>query len=143
MRSLRERAIQTACFEAGGLALAAPLYHAVFGESAAGSAGLIAAVALLVALWSPLHNAVFDLAELRLAQRLASDRPHGLRLVHALSHETTSMLVTLPAIMTLGGHGLWEAVAVDLGLSAFYAAYAYVFHLIYDRLRPVRRDRSA
>lgn len=143
MRSLRERAIQTVCFEIGGLALAAPLYHAAFGESAAGSAGLIAAIALLVAVWSPLHNALFDLAELRLAGRVASDRPHGLRVVHALSHETTSMLVTLPAIMGLGGHGFWEAVAVDLGLSAFYAGYAYVFHIVYDRLRPVRRRTSA
>jgi uncharacterized membrane protein len=143
MRSLRERAIQTAWFEAGGLALAAPLYHAVFGESAAGSAGLIAVIALLVAVWSPLHNALFDLAELRLAGRVASDRPHGLRLFHALSHETTSMLVTLPAIMALGGHGLWEAVAVDLGLSLFYAGYAYAFHLVYDRLRPVRRETRA
>jgi uncharacterized membrane protein len=143
MRSLRERAIQTACVEAGGLALAAPLHHAVFGESAAGSAGLVAAVALLAALWSPLHDAVFDLAELRLARWLASDRPHGLRLVHALSHEIASMRVASPDIVTPGGHGLREAVAVDLGLSAFCAACAHAFHLIDDRLRPVRRDRSA
>ena len=39
--------------------------------------------------------------------------------------------------MIVGGHGFWEAVAVDIGLTLFYTAYAYVFHMVFDRLRPV------
>jgi uncharacterized membrane protein len=103
-----------------------------------GSAVLLAALALAVMLWSPVHNTLFDMAEWRLARRVASDRPHRLRLLHALSHETTSLVVTVPILMSLGGLTLAEAVLADLGLTAIYAAYAYGFHLLYDHLRPVR-----
>jgi hypothetical protein len=33
--------------------------------------------------------------------------------------------------------GFWAAVLVDLGLKALYISCAYVFHLVYDQLRPV------
>ncbi len=142
VRSAQERVLQTLCFEAGGVAVAAPAHQALFGSTAAESIGLMVALALAVALWAPLHNALFDLAEWRLARRVASDRPHGLRALHAVSHEVSSMVVSLPVLMLVGGHALWEAVALDLGLSAFYAVYAYLFHLAYDRLRPVRAAAS-
>ena len=41
--------------------------------------------------------------------------------------------------MLVGGHGFWEAVAVDIGLSVLYVIYAYVFHILYDRFRPVTK----
>lgn len=137
LRSLRERAIQTLAFEAGGLALAAPLYWLVFGGEARESVALVAAVSIAVMTWTPIHNTAFDWLEWRLARRLASDRPTRLRAVHAFTHEATAMVVSLPVIVSLGGHGWVEAVAVDLGLTLFYAGYAYVFHLAYDRCRPV------
>ena len=144
LRSLRERIIQTLAFELGGLAIAAPFYAALFGRSAQDSVLLVAAVTVAVLVWTPLHNTLFDLAEWRLARRVASDRPHRLPLLHAVSHETSAMIVSLPVIMLVGGHGFWTALAIDLGLSALYAAYAYLFHLAYDRLRPVvpREARS-
>jgi uncharacterized membrane protein len=142
IRCVRERVLQTLCFETGGLLLATPVYQAAFGASAVGSATLMTALALAVALWSPLHNAAFDMAELRLAGRVASDRPHGLRVIHALSQEVTGMVLTLPLVVTLGGHGILEALAVEAALTLFYAAYAYAFHLAYDRLRPVRPTRA-
>jgi uncharacterized membrane protein len=140
MRSLRERAIQTLSYEAGGLLLVAPLYALLVGASAATSVFLLMALALLVTLWSPFHNFLFDYLEGRLCGRVASDRPHGLRLVHAVSHEATSIIVTLPCVMWIGGHGFWTALAVDAGLTLAYALYAYVFHLGFDWLRPVARE---
>ena len=137
LRSPRERALQTLAFELGGLALATPLYAAAFGQTPGESLFLIAAVALACVAWTPLHDTAFDLVEWRLAGRVASDRPHGLRIAHALSIETTATAVSLPVIMWLGGHGLWEALAIELGLTALYVAYGYAFHLAYDRLRPV------
>lgn len=90
-RSLRERVIQTLAYEAGGLALAAPLYWLVFGGEAAESVGLVAAVSVAVLAWTPIHNKAVDWLEWRCARRLASDRPARLRALHALSHETTAM----------------------------------------------------
>ena len=137
LRCLRERAVQTLAFEAGGLVLASPLYAAVFGVSLDDSFKLLAVLAVVCMIWCPLHNAAFDWLESRLAGRTASDRPHRWRVVHALSHEASGVVVTLPLIMVLGGLSFVEALLADIGLFLFYAGYAYVFHLGYDRLRPV------
>lgn len=138
LRNLRERLIQTLAFEIGGLAIASPLYALIFGASAAESLLFLVVLSVAVMIWAPLHNTLFDWLDWRWNRRLASDRPHGLRIVHAITHEVTTMLVTLPVIMLWTGLGLWQALLLDLGLSAFYAAYAYLFHLAYDRLRPMR-----
>ena len=127
-------------YEAGGLALATPAYSFTFGDTVEDSALLVFAMSIVAMTWACAHNVVFDLVDLRLSGRVASDRPQGLRLVHALSSEFTALLVTFPVIMWLGGYGFWAAIAVDLGFTAFYAAYAYVFHIAYDRLRPLRPE---
>jgi uncharacterized membrane protein len=138
LRSARERIYQTLAFEAGGLLLATPLYALVFGQRSSDSFLLLAILSCVVMAWSPLHNTVFDWLDLRLNRRAASDRPHGLRLVHATSHEFSSIVATLPLVMLLGGHGFGQALAVNAGLTLLYAAYAYGFHILYDLLRPVR-----
>ena len=138
LRSFRERIIQTLGFELGGLVVATPLYMAVSGASLAEGTVLTVVLAVIVAIWSPLHNTVFDIAEWRLARRVASDRPQAWRVVHAITHEVTSLAVTLPAILWLTDYGIVAALLLDLGLSAVYVLYAWAFHIVYDRLRPVR-----
>lgn len=137
LRSARERAIQTLCFEFGGMVIAAPLYALLFGAGPAESVGLLVALSVAVMAWAAFHNTLFDLLEWRLASRVASDRPHGLRMVHAVSLESTSVLVTTPLIMLVGGFGLIEALALDIGLGLFYAGYGYLFNLVFDWFRPV------
>jgi uncharacterized membrane protein len=137
LRNFSERCFQSVLFQLGGIALVTPVYAVLMQAGAGPSGAVVAAVALACLIWSPFHNAMFDLAEWRLAQRVASDRPRGLRMVHAASHEVTSMLVSTPVLMAFGGMGLMQAVLVDLGFTAFYTGYAYVFNVIYDRWRPV------
>ena len=137
LRGLRERVLQTVAFEAGGLVIAAPLYAAAFGAALDDSVVLLGALAVACLIWCPLHNTAFDWLESRLARRTASDRPHRWRAVHALSHEVSVAVVTLPLLMRLGGLGFAEAISADIGLTLFYAGYAYLFHLAFDRLRPV------
>lgn len=138
LRSPRERLIQTLAHEAGGLCLSVPLVALYGGGTAEEAFGLMLALSVAVMVWSPVHNTVFDGLDLRLSGRVASDRPQRWRLVHAASHQATTVIVTLPILVWLGGLGLWAALLADLGLTLLYAAYAYVFHLVYDRLRPVR-----
>jgi uncharacterized membrane protein len=138
LRSPRERFLQTLCYEAGGLLLSVPLYLLYSGHAAGEGARLMLALSLAVMIWSPIHNTVFDWLDLRLSGRVASDRPQKWRVVHAMSHEATTVVLTLPILVWLGGHGWREALVIDLGLTGFYAGYAYGFHLIYDRLRPVQ-----
>jgi uncharacterized membrane protein len=137
LRSARERIYQTLAFESGGLVMATPLYGLVFDQSTHQSLTVLVSLSLAVMLWTPLHNTLFDIADLHLSGRVASARPHRLRLFQALSQEVSALVVTLPLIMILGGHGLGEALMLDFGLTLFYAAYAYLFHILYDWLRPV------
>lgn len=143
LRSFRERALQACAYECGGLLVAAPLYAVLFDASATESVVLTLALSVAVTLWAPLHNWAFDAVEWRRARRVASDRPHRWRVAHALSLEASSTLVTVPLVMVVGGHGFWTALVVDLGFTAVYVAYSYLFHLAYDRLRPVSRTHGA
>ncbi|AWD22691.1 chlorhexidine efflux transporter [Fuscovulum blasticum] len=137
LRSPRERLCQTLAYEAGGLILAVPIYLIYSGASAGEGVLVMLAVTTAVLLWCPLHNSVFDWVDLRLTGRAASDRPHRWRILHACSYELSTTIVTLPVLVWLGGLGVLEAVPLETGLTAIYAVYAYVFHLWYDRLRPV------
>lgn len=137
-RSCLERLCQTLVFEAGGLLLAVPLYEVFFGRPADEGLILLVTLSLAVLIWTPLHNIAFDRIEHRLTGRPASDRPHALRLLHAVSHEVSPIVVTLPLILWVGQHSLSDALTVNLGLTLFYVCYAYAFYLIYDRLRPLR-----
>lgn len=74
----------------------------------------------------------------RVPQRLASDRPTSMRLVHALSHEVSAIVVSLPVLIWLSGLSWQEALLADIGLTLFYAAYAFIFYRIYDAVRPVQ-----
>lgn len=143
LRSARERLIQTLAFEAGGLLMVAPLYALATGSGAGESLGLIAALALVVMAWSALYNTAFDVAERRLTGRVASDRPPRWRLVHAVGHEATALVVTWPVIVAMTDLSLGAALAADIALTIVYAAYAYGFHRLYDRLRPVAAPGDA
>ena len=142
LRPLRERALQTLWFEVIGLALVVPVYSFAADRSSTDSILLMVLLSLVILLWCPVHNTVFDVVELRVFGRKASDRPHWLRITHALSHEITAVLLTCPIVILVGRMSLAEAIAINIGLTVFYSAYAYVFHLIYDRLRPVKTNPS-
>jgi uncharacterized membrane protein len=143
IRSARERAIQTLAFEAGGLLLVAPLYALVSDAGAGDSFTLLAILAAVVMAWAAAYNTTFDVLERCLTGRVASERPDRWRIVHAVGHEATAIVVTWPVIVALTGLGWWAALLTDLGLTFIYAAYAYGFHRLYDRWRPVARPQPA
>ena len=87
--------------------------------------------------WSAAFNAVFDKIEYHGTRRTASDRPHALRVVHACMHEATAVVVSCPVLVAMTDLSWWQALLTDLALTLTYAAYGYLFHLAFDRLRPV------
>lgn len=139
LRSVRERLLQTLLFEAGGLLVVAPLVMWASGAQALDSVALLAALSLVVMGWAALFNSVFDAVEARLAGRVASDRPHRLRVLHAVALEASSVVVSCPVIVAMTSLGWWPALAADVALTLVYAAYGYVYHWAFDRWRPVRR----
>ena len=142
LRSWRDRIHQTLCFEAGGLLLVSPLFAWASGAGLAPSIQLLLALSVLVTAWTALYNTAFDRLEWRCCGRVASDRPHALRVAHALALEASAVAVSCPAIVALTGLGWTAALAADLGLTLAYAAYGYGFHALYDRLRPVAQPVS-
>lgn len=137
LRSARERALMTILMETGAVLIVAPAYQIVFAAGSAESYLLIVAISVAVMAFSPVYGFAFDLAEWRFCRRLASDRPQGLRVVHAAGHEIGAMLVSVPVILALTDHSLAVAVGLDVGLSVFYTAWVWAFCLGYDRVRPV------
>lgn len=138
LRSVRERVLQTLCFEAGGLLLVAPLYAWVSGAPHGESFLLVAVLSVVVMTWSALFNTGFDLLEHRFTGRVASERPQAARAMHAVLHEATAMVMTWPVIVAMTGLGWGPALLADLGLTLAYIGWAYVFNLGFDRWRPVR-----
>jgi uncharacterized membrane protein len=137
VRTWRERTIQTATYELGGLLVVSPLWALVVGATAMESMTLLVVLSATVVCWTAAYNTAFDLVEARVTVRVASSRPHGWRIMHAAGLEATSALATWPLIVYLADLGWLEALAADLGLTVSYAVYGYVFHLGFDRLRPV------
>ncbi|NIZ61070.1 hypothetical protein DL239_08785 [Sedimentitalea sp. CY04] len=137
LRNLRERVMQTLSFEVTGIVMVSPLYAALAGTRVVDGVALIAMLSIVILVWSPLHNYIFDVCEFKTTNRVASDRPHRVRVFHAFSHEATAVMITCPLMMYVAGHSLLQALSFNLGLTLFYTGYAYVFHIAYDKLRPV------
>lgn len=143
IRSARERLVQTLGFELGAFLLIAPLFSLATDSSMVASYVLIAALSVAAMLWAAAFNTVYDLLEHRWTGRVASDRPHGWRIFHALALEATQVVVSCPLIYLITGMSWVGALLADLALTVVYAAYGYLFHLAFDRLRPVRTVASA
>lgn len=142
LRSARERLVQTLWFEGLGLLLVTPAYAWATGAGAGESLVLVASLSVAVMIWAALYNTLFDVVERRLTGRAASDRPHGLRTVHAAGLELSSVLVTWPLIWALTDLGWLGALLADFGLGLAYTVYGYAFHWAFDRLRPVAPARA-
>ena len=138
LRGPRERIAQTLTYEGLGMLVVTPAYQAATGAGLGDSVLLILAVAMTAALWCGSFNAVFDVVESWAAQRVASDRPHLVRLVQSSLRELAEVPVTASVILAFTGMDLQHAVMTDLALAAVYLVYGYAFFWIIDRVRPVR-----
>ena len=137
-RCVRERLLQCLLFEAGGWALVVPLWMWASGAPALESLALMTALSAVMLGWSALFNTLFDRLEARLTGRVASARPHPLRLLHALALEASAVALSLPVIVAMTPLSWGQALAADIALTLVYAAYGYAYHWAFDRWRPVR-----
>lgn len=138
IRSVRERVIQTITFEIVALALTVPLFSLWTQSSHFSSMSILVFLSLLITLWSGIHNSLFDWIEWQFTQRTASNRPNRLRLIHAISLEASATLVSLPVLVWLLDMNWRAALLLDVSLTLLYVIYGFVFHRIYDEIRPVK-----
>ena len=139
---MKDRLRQVVLFELGGLLLITPPFSWFSGVPATDSAGLLAVLALMAAVWNGAYNTGFDWVEGRLTGRAADRRGWRLRLAHAAGFEGGLLVLTLPVVVLWTGLGWWEALVADAGIAVAYTVYAYVFNLLYDRAFPIAADAA-
>lgn len=142
IRTWRERVFQTLMFEVIGVIAFTPLVAFGMGEDAGHSMGLLIALSLAAVSVAGVFNHAFDWIENKKTGRIASERSTKWRVIHAVLLECVIATATLPIIKISMGISWYEAVIADIALLLLYAAYGYLFHMVYDRWRPVARTKG-
>lgn len=126
MRSLRERLIHTALFEALAIAVVTPAVVALTGAALADAGTLGIAVSLGAVVANYGWTMLFD--------RLVPTRRRGvwLRFLQAAGLEVLITAYSLPLILWFTGIGVWAALALDLGGVAFFLVFAMLYNAAFD-----------
>lgn len=135
MRTTADRIRHAVSFEIIALALVTPAAAWAFGLPIADAGVVGAGSAVVAAIWTYFYNLGFDHALKRITGSVA--KGFFLRVLHAVAFEGGLLLILMPPIAWYLGVSLWEAFMLDVGVSAFYVVYAFVFNLAYDRIFPV------
>ncbi|PSW22262.1 hypothetical protein C9I98_03085 [Photobacterium sanctipauli] len=93
--------------------------------------GTMIAVATIAMIWNMIFNAIFD----RFFTGKREERSLKARCVQVIGFEGGLLLFTVPIMAWLLSVGLWEAFIMDIGVTLFITAYAFVFNYCYDHLR--------
>ncbi|WP_170562134.1 chlorhexidine efflux transporter [Ruegeria atlantica] len=103
LRTFKERIIQTGSFELIGIAFVSPVYAYLTGASMVHGFAMITMLSIVIMIWCPIFNTIFDLIERDKTARLACKRPQSVRVFHATLHEVTAVMITCPLLMMVGG----------------------------------------
>ena len=134
MRSTTDRIRQALLFEGIGLALSMPFFAVVLGHPMHALGALAIIASLVATVWNYVYNLIFDRALLRFTG--GTEKTFSLRVLHAVLFEGVLLLALLPVAAWVLGVGLWQAFLADIGFSAFYLVWAFVFTWGYDRAFP-------
>lgn len=138
LRSSIDRLLQSLGFVLGGLMFVVPLFYWISGRNFAQSLLFMLSLSFLIVLLVFLHNYVFDWFDWKFNERVASDRPTVLRIIHAFSLEIVSVLISVLIIYTLTDMNLVRALLADVLLSHVFIVYGFLYHMAIDHIWPVR-----
>ena len=141
MRTPRDRIRHAILFEAIALTIVTPAAAWIFGLELHESFVVIALSATVAMAW----NYVFNLAVDRLLVRLGRStyKTPPMRVLHAIAFEAGLILALVPVFMAYLQIGVGAALAMNLGVSAFYVVYAMGFNWAYDRAFPLPEWQGA
>ena len=137
MRTLRDRIRHTILFELIALAIVSFGAAWITGHPVHSMGALSLMFSLIAMAWNFAFNWMFDLWDLK--YRNMAPRGPGLRAVHAILFEAVMLIVGIFVTAWWLVIGYWEALILDLGFSAFFLIYAYVYNWTYDLVFPVPR----
>ncbi|MBE1283913.1 MAG: PACE efflux transporter [Rhodobacteraceae bacterium] len=137
MRTLKDRIRHTLLFEGIALGIVAVGGSWITGHSLEAIGLLSIMFSLLAMSWNFVFNWLFDQWDMK--YRNMAPRGPGIRVVHAILFE--AVLLTVGIFLTAWwlSIGYVETFLLDLGFSAFFLVYAYIYNWGYDVIFPVPR----
>lgn len=141
LRSGKDRLRYTISFEILLMALLVPAGAVFFDKPIAeiGALGVMLAGKAMVL--NLLYNWIYDKIDAR-SGRVASERSHIGRMVHAFGFEISLTLTSLPIYIWWLDIGVLDALVTDIFVTSFVVAYTYAFTLAYDRMFPLKPRSS-
>lgn len=137
LRSLKDRIRYTVIFETVLLTMLVPA-GMIFYDRDILDIGLLGVVLVVKAMvLNIIYNWVFDRLEARTG-RVASDRPHKLRIIHAIGFEVTLAITSIPIYTWWLKITVLEAILIDVVVTTFIVGYTYIFTLVYDLVFPIK-----
>jgi len=131
MQGIKRRVVYLVFYE--GFAICATSIGLVVGtDSDLGhSAALAVFTSVVAVLWNLVFNTAFERWE---ARQVVRGRNLARRIAHAIGFEGGLVVMLVPAFIVWLDIGLWPALTLDLGLSAFFLVYTFAYTWCFDRL---------
>lgn len=130
MQGLKRKLVYVSLFETIAIALTTLLLM-LLGYDSAHSGAVSVVISVIAVVWNLIWNYSFEAWERRQTVKGRSIRR---RLVHAVGFESGLALMTIPLLAWWLSIGVFEALALDIGLLLFFLLYTFVFNWGFDRI---------
>ncbi|AKX50923.1 PACE efflux transporter [Thiopseudomonas alkaliphila] len=130
MQGLKRKLVYVSLFETIAIALTTLLLM-LLGHDSAHSGAVSVVISVIAVVWNLIWNYSFEAWERRQTVKGRSIRR---RLVHAVGFESGLALMTIPLLAWWLSIGVFEALALDIGLLLFFLLYTFVFNWGFDRI---------
>ena len=134
MRTLPDRLRHTILFEIIALGIVAVAGSWIVGRSVEVMGALSLMFSALAMAWNLLYNWLFDLWDRK--YRDFAKRGFVIRAVHAVLFELGILIAGIFLVAWWLEVSYWQALLIDVGFSAFFLVYAYVYNWSYDQIFP-------
>lgn len=135
MRTTKDRIRHTLLFQFIAMSIVVPGSAAIMGTNLTQTGLLTVTLAVVATLWNYFYNWAVDQGMQRYLKRL--NKTWGERVAHAVGYETLLLLGTTPLVIWFLDLSLNAAFAYNTSMMVFFAAYAFLFNLTYDKVFPI------
>ena len=131
VQGIKRKLLYVTVFEAIAIAICTVGFAMQSGKSLAHAGALSVATSAIAVLWNFLFTNLFEAWEARQAR---GGRNIGRRVAHAFFFEAGLLLIVVPLTAAWLGISLANALALNIGLAAFFLFYTFAFNWTFDRL---------
>jgi uncharacterized membrane protein len=131
MQGTKRKIVQALLYEFCAVGFVSPTIAIAFDRSMSYSGVLAVMLSSIAMSWNMLFNALFERWE---ARQTCRERTLRRRLLHSFGFEGGLAILLIPLMAWWLDISLLTALLTDIGLLAFFFAYAFVFQWCFDRL---------